>query len=100
MVQKPKPAAVGMRRASVTVDDLLTFDGPEDKRDPDSPQAIRADLTGDDICSALGVTARASSPILAICRELVAAGINPALPLHAYRGGVLCLFVRSIGEAG
>jgi hypothetical protein len=60
--------------------------------------AIRAELTGNQ-CSALGVTARAAAPVLALCRKLVAAGHDPALPLEAYRGDVLSLRVRSIGEA-
>ena len=33
-----------------------------------------------------------------MCRELVAAGYDPATPLEAYRGDMLCLRVRSIGE--
>jgi|SRR6516165_8106668 hypothetical protein len=98
MVQKPKPAAVGMRRASVTVDDLLTFDGPDNKPNLTSRQVSRAELVGDDVCTACGITARSPSPVLAICRELVAVGIDPAIPLHAYRGDVLCLIVRSISE--
>jgi hypothetical protein len=36
--------------------------------------------------------------LLALCRALVTAGHDPNRPLHAYRGGVLCLCVRSIGE--
>jgi hypothetical protein len=31
--------------------------------------------------------------------RLVGAGHDPTTPLHAYRGDVLCLIVRSIGEA-
>ena len=38
------------------------------------------------------------SPVLAMCRALVAAGYDPTTPLHAYRGATLCLAVRSIGE--
>jgi hypothetical protein len=34
----------------------------------------------------------------ALCRALVAAGQDPNRPLHAYRGDVLCLRLRSIGE--
>jgi ribosomal protein L19 len=37
--------------------------------------------------------------VLDLCRALVAAGHDPATPLRAYRGAVLCLMVRSIGEA-
>ena len=60
--------------------------------------AIRAELIGSDCCSALGMTGRSSAPVLALCRALVTAGQNPNRPLHAYRGDVLCLCVRSIGE--
>jgi hypothetical protein len=62
-------------------------------------QAIRAELIGADCCAALGFIARGYSPTLALCRELVAAGCDPATPLDAYRGDVLCLRVRAIGEA-
>ena len=40
---------------------------------------IRAELTGSNLCSALGITARAAAPVLALCRQLVAAGHDPAL---------------------
>jgi hypothetical protein len=33
-----------------------------------------------------------------MCRKLIAAGHDPATPLEAYRGPILCLRVRSIGE--
>ena len=59
---------------------------------------IRAELYGSDMCSALGIMARAYAPVLELCRQLVAAGHNPASRLEAYRLGVLCLRVRSIGE--
>ena len=50
--------------------------------------------------SALGITATAAAPVLALCRKLVAAGFDPNTPLEAYRDrNVLALKVRSIGEA-
>jgi hypothetical protein len=58
-----------------------------------------AELSGDDACSAVGMTVQSSSPVLAMCRKLVEAGVDPSTPLDAYRGGALCLCVRSIGEA-
>src|SRR6516162_3977892 len=61
--------------------------------------AIRAEMTGSDICTARGITVRSSIPVLVMCRKLIAAGHNPATPLEAYRRGILCLRVRSIGEA-
>ena len=60
---------------------------------------IRAELSSDTIASAMGTTVKAPSPVLALCRKLVAQGCNPATPLEAYRGSTLCLTIRSIGEA-
>ena len=62
-------------------------------------QAIRAELRGDNECRAAGHITRGTTPILAMCRKLVAAGIDPATPLECYRGTTLCLLVTSIGEA-
>jgi hypothetical protein len=67
-----------------------------------SPQAItviRAELLGSDRAVALGIEARAAAPVLMLCRLLVEAGHDPDHPLHAYRGDVLALKVRAIGEA-
>ncbi len=60
---------------------------------------IRAVLIGSNRCEALGVTVYDAAPVLTLCRKLVAAGYDPQIPLHAYRGNVLALSVRSIGEA-
>jgi hypothetical protein len=60
---------------------------------------IRAELTGDESCRANSVTARGGSPVIALCRKLVAAGYDPTTRLETYRGDALCLSVRSIGEA-
>ena len=62
---------------------------------PTPPQVIHATLAGDDTCSALGVTARGTSPILYLCRELIAAGVNPFRRLDAYRNGTVALRVQS-----
>jgi hypothetical protein len=59
---------------------------------------IRAEIVGDDTAVALGVTAHAPAPVLKLCTLLIEAGHDPAMPLHAYRGDMLCLKVRSIGE--
>jgi hypothetical protein len=62
--------------------------------------SIRAELSSDSYCSALGVTIRSPSPVLALCRKLVEVSTYaPGSALDAYRDGVLCLRVRSIGEA-
>jgi hypothetical protein len=60
---------------------------------------IRAVIEGAEQCVALGRKVRASAPVLALCRELIAAGHDLGRPLHVYRDGVLALRVRSIGEA-
>jgi hypothetical protein len=60
---------------------------------------IRAMLTGSDACTACGSTADANAPVLALCRSLIEAGHDPESRLEAWRGPVLCLVVRSIGEA-
>jgi hypothetical protein len=98
MLDKVKPAAIGARPASVSVD-IWQVDGAEDSPSQVIRQAIRADLIGADTCTALGLTCKSSSPVLALCRALIAAGHDSATPLDAYRGETLCLRVRSIGEA-
>jgi hypothetical protein len=35
---------------------------------------------------------------LALCRKLIEVGYDPCIRLEAYRGDVLCLSVRSLGE--
>jgi hypothetical protein len=62
-------------------------------------QSIRAVIIARDQCEALGHKVRAAAPLLALCRELIEAGHDPACQLRAYRDGVLALRVRSIGEA-
>jgi hypothetical protein len=68
-----------------------TFDGA-------ALAVITARLDGSDTCSAEGISVTGPSPVLARCRQLVARGYDPDLPLHVYRGDVLALTVRSIGE--
>jgi hypothetical protein len=75
------------------------WDGPQNNRHARTSKAIRADLSGSDTCIALGLAINSSSPVLALCRALIAAGHDPAMPLEAYRDETLCLRVRSIGEA-
>jgi hypothetical protein len=62
-------------------------------------KVIHAELAWSDHATACGIVARSSSPVLRLCHLLVDAGHDPALPLEAWRNGVLCLRVRSIGEA-
>jgi hypothetical protein len=60
---------------------------------------IRAELAWSDHATALGILARGGNPIISLCRKLLEAGHDAATPLEAWRGGTLCLRVRSIGEA-
>ena len=60
---------------------------------------IRAELIGSSRCSAAGMTAIGTAPVLALCRQLVVAGMPPDCGLEAYRGDRLALLIRSIGEA-
>jgi hypothetical protein len=60
---------------------------------------LRAELTGSDMAAAAGITVRAGSPVLVLCRKLVEAGHDPSTPLEAYRGHTLALRVKSIGRA-
>jgi hypothetical protein len=66
-----------------------------------APQAVPicAELIRSDRCSAFGIIATGHAPVLGLCRALIAAGHDPNRPLRAYRGEVLALCVRSIGEA-
>jgi len=58
---------------------------------------LRAELIGN-TCAAAGITGCGSSPVLALCRALIATSHEPSHALHVYRGEVLALSVRSISE--
>jgi hypothetical protein len=60
--------------------------------------AVRVELIGLNCAIALGVEAYGTSPVLTLCRALVAAGVDPATSLEIYRGDTLCLRVRSIAD--
>jgi hypothetical protein len=59
-------------------------------------EPIRAELSGSSVCIAAGLKINTGSPVLAICRQLIEAGVDPALRLECYRGDVLALSVSSI----
>jgi hypothetical protein len=60
---------------------------------------IRGELLGLSQATAAGITVTGRhAPVLSLCRALIEAGHDPAIPLEAYRGAMLCLRVRSIGE--
>jgi hypothetical protein len=60
---------------------------------------IHAELAWSDTATACGIAVRSSTPVLALCRKLIEAGHDPDRPMQVWRGPVLCLHVRSIGEA-
>jgi hypothetical protein len=94
------PNALAARGASESeIDSLGQLVVSDANRQQQFSQApILATLTGSDRCEAEGVSAHGHAPVLELCRELIAAGFNPASPLEAWRGQTLCLRVRSIGE--
>jgi hypothetical protein len=60
---------------------------------------IRAELSSDTYATALDITVRLPSPVLALCRKLIEVSTYaPETPLSAHRGKTLCLRVRTIGE--
>jgi len=61
-------------------------------------KAICAELIGSNQAGAAEIVATGHAPVLKLCRALLEAGHDPALPLEVYRGTILCLRVRSIGE--
>jgi hypothetical protein len=64
MLDKVKPAAIGARPASVSVD-FSELDGAEDNPSQISRQVIRAELTGSDTCTALDPRGNPASPLAA-----------------------------------
>ena len=72
---------------------------PGDSQKSNSTQAIRADLIGCDTCTAGDITAAGHAPVLALCRALLAAGLDPDQALEVFRGATLALRVHRIGEA-
>jgi hypothetical protein len=61
---------------------------------------ISAELTGSNRCDceSYGISTSGHVPALAVCRELLAAGVDPDSVLSVYRNGVLALRIRSIRE--
>jgi hypothetical protein len=66
---------------------------------PKPQSTIHAELTGSDTATAVGLTACGHAPTLRLCRELLLAGFDGSRPLYCYRDTMLCLIIRSIGEA-
>jgi hypothetical protein len=59
---------------------------------------ITAALIGDDTAQAGDIFCRGRSPVFALCRALLAAGVHPESRLECYRGTTLALVVKSIGR--
>ncbi len=59
---------------------------------------IVATVSSDTFASGEGFTIRSPSPVIGLCRALLAAGYASSLPMEVYRNDVLALKVRSIGE--
>jgi hypothetical protein len=94
MTETKSPSAVAALGSSLS-DRLGRQLAAENNRQEGFAQApIRAELIGSDRCEAEGITACGYAPVLQLCRELVAAGFNPACPLEAWRGETLCLRIR------
>jgi hypothetical protein len=91
------PAAAGSKARKIV--NTGKRDGRSSSPTSTNTQVIRAELTGSSRCTTDGIVAISSSPVLQLCRKLLSAGVDPAAPLHAYRGSVLALIVQSIGEA-
>jgi len=60
---------------------------------------IAAELIGSHCCEPLGFVGKDNSPVLSLCRSLLAAGLNPDQALDVYRAGTLALRVKSLRAA-
>jgi hypothetical protein len=59
---------------------------------------VVAHLNGSSTCTGAGITARGATPVLVLCRQLLAAGLDPDTVMEVYRAGTLALRVRSLRE--
>ncbi|MFL6799240.1 MAG: hypothetical protein ACJ8F3_17705 [Xanthobacteraceae bacterium] len=66
-------------------------------RNPQLP--LYGELTGDDTCAVVNITAKGNAPVLALCRQLLAQGVSPDAAAEIFRNGTLALRIRSIGQA-
>jgi hypothetical protein len=57
---------------------------------------IAAELIGSHCCESLGSVGKGNSPLLSLCRSLLAAGFNPDQALDVYRAGTPALRVKSL----
>jgi hypothetical protein len=61
-----------------------------------SRSTVQAVLSGYDRAAAGSIKVRSTSPVLALCRALIAAGYNPEARLVAYRGSTAALEITKI----
>jgi hypothetical protein len=62
-------------------------------------ETIRAALTGANTATAGAISVTTRTPILSMCRTLLANNFDPRTRLEAVRGDVVCLIVSSIKAA-
>jgi hypothetical protein len=98
MTAAKSPGAVAALGASVSDHRGRQVIAENNRQQTFAQAPIRVTLIGFDRCEAAGISVRGYAPVLDLCRELVAAGFDPACPLEAWRGQILCMRVRSIGQ--
>ena len=57
-----------------------------------------AHLSDSRACTGVGITANATTPAIVLCRDLIAAGLDPDAALEVYRAGTLALRIRTLRE--
>ena len=98
MSAEETPGAVAAHGAYVSDHRGRQVIGENNRQQTFARAPIRVTLIGFDRREAAGISVRGYAAVLDLCRELVAAGFDPACPLEAWRGQILCLRVRSIGQ--
>jgi hypothetical protein len=95
---KGETPAFGARRASA-LSVNRPVGGAENAQAKVFCKPILAELSGTDCSTALGFAVQAVGPVLALCRRLIQVGYDLARPLEAWRGSILALRIRAIGDA-
>src|SRR5262245_11835070 len=63
-----------------------------------NPDPIRSNFIDSDICTWAGITSKGAAPALVLCKELIAAGLDPDTAMEVYRAGTLALRIRTLRE--
>ena len=66
---------------------------------PYAQAPIRAELIGSNKAITADTTAVGTTPVLILCRQLLAQGVDPDRAMEVYRGATLALRIKSIGKA-